>query len=128
MKQTELDTILTAMLDAHPGISDLLFTVNRPFQVESYGELKEARIQPAVKVLTPFQTEQIALNIVRDQRHLLGHLLTHGARRLPHSRTAPRARRPSATSALAGSGTGTTSPNEPVRAAESPSRVRPLSL
>jgi twitching motility protein PilT len=79
MKQTELDTILSAMLDAHPGISDLLFTVNRPFQVESYGELKEARIQPAVKTLTPFQTEQLALNIIGDQRHLLTHLMTHGA-------------------------------------------------
>ena len=79
MRPTELDTILTAMLDAHPGISDLLFTVNRPFQVETYGELKEARIQPAVKILTGYQTEQIALNIIGDQRHLLGHLITHGA-------------------------------------------------
>ncbi len=79
MRPTELDTILTAMLDAHPGISDLLFTVNRPFQVETFGELKEARIQPAVKTLTSYQTEQIALNIIGDQRHLLAHLITHGA-------------------------------------------------
>ena len=44
MRQPELDVILSAMLDTHPGISDLVFSVGRPLQVESYGELKEAHI------------------------------------------------------------------------------------
>ncbi len=80
MRTPELDAILGAMLDTHPGISDLVFSVGRPLQVESFGELKEAHIaQPQVRKLTRFQTEQIALNIVGNQRHLLRDLVTKGA-------------------------------------------------
>ena len=75
MRSTELDSILAAMLNTHPGISDLVFSVGRPCQVESYGELKEAHINPPIKRLTPFQTEQIPLNIIRGQRHLLRDLI-----------------------------------------------------
>ncbi len=67
------------MLNTHPGISDLVFSVGRPCQVEAYGELKEANIAPPIKHLTPFQTEQLALNIIGGQRHLLRDLITKGA-------------------------------------------------
>jgi twitching motility protein PilT len=67
------------MLDTHPGISDLVFAVGRPPQVESYGVLKEAAIHPAIDRLTRFQTEQIALNITGSSRHLLRDLLERGA-------------------------------------------------
>jgi len=79
MRHLELDTILGGMLDTHPGISDLVFSVNRPLQVESYGVLKESPVHPRIGPLTPFQTEQIALNIVGNQRHLLRDLIEHGA-------------------------------------------------
>jgi twitching motility protein PilT len=80
MRQPELDTILSAMLDTHPGISDLVFSVGRPLQVESYGELKEANIpRPQMRKLTRYQTEQIALNIIGNQRHLLRDLVSKGA-------------------------------------------------
>lgn len=80
MRIPELDTILGAMLDTHPGISDLVFSVGRPLQVESFGELKEARVmQPQIRRLTRYQTEQIALNIVGNQRHLLRDLVSKGA-------------------------------------------------
>lgn len=79
MRNPELDAVLSAMLDTHPGISDLMFSVGRPLQVESYGVLKEAPIHPAIPKLTPYQTEQIALNIVGNQRHLLRDLLQRGA-------------------------------------------------
>ena len=79
MHRPELDSILSAMLDTHPGISDLLFSVGRPFQVETYGELTAAQIQPAIGTLTRHQTEQIALNIIGDQRHLLRDLVVKGA-------------------------------------------------
>jgi len=36
----ELDNVLATMLDAQPEVSDLLFTVDKPLQVESFGELK----------------------------------------------------------------------------------------
>lgn len=79
MRPTELDSILGAMLNTHPGISDLVFSVGRPCQVEAYGELKEANITPPIKRLTPYQTEQIALNIIGGQRHLLRDLIVKGA-------------------------------------------------
>jgi twitching motility protein PilT len=79
MRNTELDTLLSAMLDTHPGISDLVFSVNRPLQVESYGVLKEAVIHPHIKKLTPYQTEKIALNILGNSRHLLRDLIQRGA-------------------------------------------------
>src|SRR5579862_8691992 len=80
MRQPELDTMLGAMLDTHPGISDLVFSVGRPPQVETFGELKEAVIsQPVIRKLTRFQTELVALTIIGNQRHLLQDLVTHGA-------------------------------------------------
>jgi twitching motility protein PilT len=79
MRPTELDSILGAMLNTHPGISDLVFSVGRPCQVEAYGELKETNLNPPIKRLTPFQTEQIALNIIGGQRHLLRDLIVKGA-------------------------------------------------
>lgn len=79
MRRTELDLILTDLLETHDGISDLNFTVGRPFQVESYGELKPASIQPAVRALTPYQTEQIALHIMGGDQRLLRELLERGS-------------------------------------------------
>ncbi|EDY16831.1 twitching motility protein [Chthoniobacter flavus Ellin428] len=80
MRQPELDAVLGAMLDTHPGISDLVFSVGRPLQVESFGELKEAVIaNPAIRKLTHYQTEQLALTIIGNQRHLLRDLVTRGA-------------------------------------------------
>jgi twitching motility protein PilT len=38
MRRPELDQILTTMLDSQPEVSDLLFTVDKPPQVESFGE------------------------------------------------------------------------------------------
>ncbi|MDR3402494.1 MAG: PilT/PilU family type 4a pilus ATPase [Chthoniobacter sp.] len=80
MRQPELDAVLGAMLDTHPGISDLVFSVGRPLQVESFGELKEAVINtPSIRKLTHFQTEQLALTIIGNQRHLLRDLVMRGS-------------------------------------------------
>jgi twitching motility protein PilT len=80
MRQPELDIILGAMLDTHPGISDLVFSVGRPLQVETFGELKEAVIsQPVIRKLTRYHTELMALTIIGNQRHLLQDLVVRGA-------------------------------------------------
>jgi twitching motility protein PilT len=79
MRRAELDSILIEMLETHDGISDLNFTVGRPFQVESYGELKAANIQPSIAGLTSYQTEQIALHVIGGDVRLLRELLHHGA-------------------------------------------------
>ena len=39
MRRPELDNILTLMLESQPEVSDLLFTVDKPMQVESFGLL-----------------------------------------------------------------------------------------
>jgi twitching motility protein PilT len=79
MRRPELDALLAAMLDTHPGISDLLFTAGRPYQVESFGELKVAEVAPRLDALTRFQTEKIALNIIGSDRRLLHELVSKGA-------------------------------------------------
>ena len=79
MHRVDFDRILTSMMEAHPGVSDLLFTVGRPFQVESYGELKQVDIHPDIQRLTPTQTEALALNIIGDDRRLIKELIMMGS-------------------------------------------------
>ncbi|MGC3991712.1 MAG: PilT/PilU family type 4a pilus ATPase [Chthoniobacteraceae bacterium] len=79
MRRTEFDSILSAMLETHPGISDLIFSVGRPLQVESFGALKPLDIQPAIRSLTAYQTEAIALAIIGDDRRLTRELLMMGS-------------------------------------------------
>lgn len=79
MRRPELDYILTTMLDSQPEVSDLLFTVDKPLQVESFGELKPVTIDPPLDKLTPFQTETIALNLVGDNPWHIEDLLRRGS-------------------------------------------------
>jgi len=67
------------MLASQKEVSDLLFTVDRPLQVESYGELKPVAIDPPIEKLTPFQMETLALNIIGDNLQLVEHLLKNGS-------------------------------------------------
>ena len=71
MRRTELDSILADMLETHDGISDLNFTVGRPFQVEAFGQLIPASIQPRLSGLSPYQTEQIAMQLIGGDTRLL---------------------------------------------------------
>ena len=43
------------MLESYEGISDLVFSVGRPLQVEAQGVLKPVRIQPDIQSLTAYQ-------------------------------------------------------------------------
>jgi twitching motility protein PilT len=79
MRRPELDYVLTTMLDSQPEVSDLLFTVDKPLQVESFGELRPVSCDPAIEKLSPFQTEMIALNLVGDNQWHIGDLLRHGS-------------------------------------------------
>ena len=79
MRRPELDHLLTTMLESQPDVSDLLFTVDKPLQVESFGDLKPVVMDPPIEKLTPFQTEQIALNLVGDNPWHLYDLLSHGS-------------------------------------------------
>jgi twitching motility protein PilT len=79
MKKQEIDHILVKMLDYHRDVSDLNFTVGKPMQVESAGELIPVDFKPTFKALTPFQTEVIAMNLVNQDRRLTHALLTTGS-------------------------------------------------
>lgn len=79
MRRAELDQILTTMLDSQQEVSDLNFTVGRPPQVESYGELKPVVLDPPIEGLTPFQVEMLALNIIGDNLWQIEDLLRHGS-------------------------------------------------
>ncbi len=79
MKRVDLEMIIEKMLDAHPRISDLNFTVGRPFQVAADGLLHQVPIELGTSVLTPFQTEQIALTLIDNNQRLLYDLNKHGS-------------------------------------------------
>jgi twitching motility protein PilT len=79
MRRPELDQILTTILASQPEVSDVLFTVDRPPQVEAYGELKPVVLDPPIPNLTPFQVETIALNMIGDNVWQLEDLIKHGS-------------------------------------------------
>jgi len=79
MRIPDLDKILSAMLKTYDGISDLNFTVGHPLQVEDFGELKAVLIDPPIEALTPYQTEQVALTLMRGNRRLIYDYLTGGS-------------------------------------------------
>ncbi len=79
MKKQQLDYILSKMLDAHSNVSDLNFTPGKPLQVESSGQLVAVDMEPDFKILTPFQTEALALNLLHNDRKLTETLLREGS-------------------------------------------------
>jgi twitching motility protein PilT len=79
MKKQQIDNILTAMLESHDGVSDLLMTVDKPFQVEASGQLKPVALKPPVERLTAYQTEMFALNLINSDRRLTRTLLSEGS-------------------------------------------------
>ncbi|MFO7459842.1 MAG: PilT/PilU family type 4a pilus ATPase, partial [Desulfatiglandales bacterium] len=79
MRRQEIDHILTSMLESHDNVSDLNFTVDKPFQVESSGQLKSVSLSPPIPKITPFQAEVLALNILNGDRRLTRMLLSEGS-------------------------------------------------
>jgi twitching motility protein PilT len=79
MRRPELDFILSSMLDSQPEVSDLLFTVDKPLQVESFGELMPVQLETAIGKLSPFQTETVALNLVGDNLWHIIDLIRRGS-------------------------------------------------
>ncbi len=79
MRKQELDYILTRMLDSQDHVSDLNITVGKPFQVESSGQLTAVDFDPPYEKLTPFQTEMVALNLIRGDRRLTENLVAQGS-------------------------------------------------
>ncbi len=79
MRRQQIDHILTTMLESHDNVSDLNITVDKPFQVETSGELQPVPLNPPVNRLTPFQSEVFALNLINGDRRLTKNLITQGS-------------------------------------------------
>ncbi|HEY3663477.1 MAG TPA: PilT/PilU family type 4a pilus ATPase [Chthoniobacterales bacterium] len=79
MRTPDLDRILSAMLKTYDGISDLNFSVGHPLQVEDFGELKPVYVDPPIEQLTSYQTEQLALTLMRGDRRLMREYLRTGS-------------------------------------------------
>jgi twitching motility protein PilT len=75
MRRNEVDYLLGTLLEFNKDVSDIIFTVDRPPQVEVAGQLLAVPTQPPMPNLTPFQTETIALNLIAGSQRLLDDLL-----------------------------------------------------
>src|SRR5437764_8748035 len=84
MKNFNLDAILEAMLKISDRVSDLNFSVGRPPQVEVDGQLVPVNF-PGLPRLTPYQTEMIAMHMLRGDRELTRALLSNGSVDLSYS-------------------------------------------
>ncbi|MFH1124353.1 MAG: PilT/PilU family type 4a pilus ATPase [Pseudomonadota bacterium] len=79
MRRQEIDHILTTMLESHDNVSDLNITVEKPFQVESSGQLVPVTLNPPIDRITPFQAEIVALNLISGDRRLTKAILKEGS-------------------------------------------------
>lgn len=79
MRKQEMDHILTRLLESNKNISDVILTVDKPFQVEAAGVLVPVELKPPFEKLTPFQTEIFALNLLNQDRRLLDALVNKGS-------------------------------------------------
>ena len=79
MRRPELDFVLTTMLESQTEVSDLLFTVGKPLQVETNGVLQPVECEPPIARLTPYQTETVALNLLGENQWHIEDLLKHGS-------------------------------------------------
>lgn len=79
MQKQQIDNILTSMLESYEGVSDLLMTVDKPFQVEATGVLQPVFLTPPIEALTPFQAEVFSLNLINSDRRLTRILIREGS-------------------------------------------------
>ncbi len=73
------DAVLGDMLKAGEGVSDLLFVVGRPPQVEVYGKLKPVEIPGFMPVLQPQHTLGIATKLMGENERLKTDLKVNGS-------------------------------------------------
>jgi len=75
----QLDQLLAAMVQSAEGVSDLLFVVGKPPQVEVHGKLKPLGLEPPESVLTIKRIEGLAGAIINNNTRLLQDLTDHGS-------------------------------------------------
>jgi twitching motility protein PilT len=85
MRLNELNHLFSKIVDQYPQISDINLTVGHPVQVEVYGQLLPVQLNLGSKVLTPFQTEVMALNLLKSDRNKIETLLREGSCDFSHA-------------------------------------------
>jgi len=85
MRLAEIDFILSKVIENYPEVSDIIITVGRPLQVESFGNLVKVQFNLSTGVLTPFQTEVIALNLLRSDQRKFETLIKEGSCDFSHT-------------------------------------------
>ena len=68
LRKKDTDHILMHMLRSQKGTSDLNFTPGKPLQVESSGALTKVVTNPPNDILTPYQTEMLAISVLGMDR------------------------------------------------------------
>ncbi len=74
MEKSDFDDILSKMLSIFPSdISDIIFSIRKPLQVEHVGALSEVEASPklAFSYLSPYQTAQMAMLLMGNSERLL---------------------------------------------------------
>ena len=79
LQPSHLEYILQKILAASPDISDIIITEGHPFQAEISGELTPIIFEPEIESLSSFQTESIAISLMRSNRRIIRSLLTTGS-------------------------------------------------
>ena len=79
LQPSHLEYILQKILAVAPEISDINITEGHPFQVELNGELTPVFLEPRIERLSSFQTESIAISLLRSNRRLIRNLLETGS-------------------------------------------------
>jgi twitching motility protein PilT len=70
LQHASLDSVLTTMLESMLGVSDCLFVVGRPPQVEAYGRLCPVDIPQFMPVLQPAHTKAVAERLMGESDRL----------------------------------------------------------
>ncbi len=79
MRTRELDDLLRRILKSGDRVSDVNFTPGKPPQVETDGNLVFPFTEPPLPELTPYMTEQIAVNLLHDRADLMEELFRTGS-------------------------------------------------
>ena len=79
MNKELLDALLSGMIQSRPDISDLLFSVGKPPQVETHGWLEDFPIDTPDSVLDLPLIEQIAAHLINGNERLLRDLESFGS-------------------------------------------------
>jgi twitching motility protein PilT len=79
MNKQIIDDLLSAMIASKEGISDLLFTVDRPPLIEAYGALEEFPVETPGPVFGRQEIGQLADHIINGDERLKGELAAWGS-------------------------------------------------